>query len=116
MANTENAQNVADRRAAERRLEATGWGLFFIWIGVVLLANFGWAVGLFGVGVIILGTQMGRKSLALKMDRFWVVVGSLFVLGGVWEWFHIQVGLVPLLCIAAGLALLVSALTSKPKD
>ncbi len=115
MADSESAQTLADRRLAERRLDAVGWGLFFIWIGVALLANFGWAIGLLGVGVIILGTQVMRKSLALKVDGFWVVVGSVFVLGGIWEWFKIQVGLVPILCIAVGLALLVSALVKKPR-
>lgn len=109
-------RGVADRRAVERKLEAAGFGLFFIWIGVALLSNFGWAVGLLGVGVIMLGTQIMRKSLALKVDGFWVVVGSLFVLGGIWEWFKIQLGLVPILCIVAGLALLVSALVSKRRD
>ena len=111
---SDSVQSLADRRLVERRLEAVGWGLFFIWIGVALVSNFGWAVGLLGAGIIILGTQIARKPLALKVDGFWVVVGSLFVLGGIWEWFKIQVGLVPILCIAVGLALLVSALVRKP--
>lgn len=115
MVDSHSVQSMADRRLIERRLEAAGWGLFFIWIGIALLSNFGWAAGLLGVGVIILGTQITRKPLALKVDGFWVVVGSFFILGGIWEWFKIQVGLVPIICIAVGLALLVSALMKKPK-
>jgi hypothetical protein len=114
MVDSHGVQSLADRRVVEKRLEAVSWGLFFVWIGVALLSNFGWAIGLLGVGVIILGTQITRKPLALKVDKFWAVVGSLFILGGIWEWFKIQVGLVPILCIAVGLALLVSAMVRKP--
>lgn len=116
MASTDDALDAAKRRATERKLDAAGWGLFFIWAGVALLAHFGWPVGLLGVGAIILCTQIARKYLGLKVDGFWVVVGSIFLLGGTWEWFQIQIGLVPILCIAAGVALLASALASKPRD
>jgi hypothetical protein len=37
-----------------------------------------------------------------------VVVGALFLLGGIWELFQVQVGLVPILLIVAGGALLLS--------
>ncbi len=116
MAESEHDQKVANRHALTKKLEAAVWGLFFIWIGIALLADVGWGVGLLGVGVIILGAQVSRRYLALKPEGFWVVVGFLFVVGGVWELFHVQLALVPILCIVAGIALLASALRGGPRD
>ena len=45
-----------------KKLEATGWGLFFIWIGIAFLANFDFGLGLLGVGIITLGGQAARKA------------------------------------------------------
>ena len=116
MAESDHDQRVANRRALTKKLEAAGWGLFFIWIGIALLADLGWGVGLLGVGIIILGAQLSRRYLALKLEGFWVVVGFLFLVGGVWELFHVQLALVPILCIVAGVALLASAFGGRPRD
>ncbi len=92
------------------RLDAAAWGLFFVWVGIALIANIGWGLGLLGVGVIALGGQLARKNFGLAVEGFWVVVGLLFVLGGVWELLSIQFSLVPLVLIVAGAALLLSAM------
>ena len=34
-----------------KTLESLGWALFFIWVGMALLLDVGWGVGLLGVGV-----------------------------------------------------------------
>ncbi len=36
----------------EHRIEATAWGLFFVWVGIAFLANVSDGIGLLGVGVI----------------------------------------------------------------
>ena len=104
---------MTERLHLAKKLEAVGWGLFFVWVGVAFLANFGVGVGLLGVGVITLGVQAARKSSNLKLEGFWVVVGLLFMVGGFWELFEAKLALVPFLLIVAGLALLVSAVRSK---
>ena len=106
---------IGDRRDALKKVEALAWGLFFIWVGVVLLAELGWGIGLFGIGILILGGQMARRRIALNFETFWLLVGTLFVLGGVWELLGIRVSLIPIVSIVAGVALLVSALVAKPK-
>ena len=78
--------------------------------------NFGWGVGLLGVGIIVLGKQAIREYMALGFETFEVVCGVLFVLGGVWELLSIRISLVPVVCIAAGVALLLSALFGKATD
>jgi hypothetical protein len=107
---------AADKQVTVKKLDAIAWGLFFIWIGIALLANLGWGIGLLGVGLLILGGQIARRIVALRIEAFWILVGALFVIGGVWEMLSVRVGLIPILCIGAGMALLVSALVSKPGD
>ena len=109
-------QKLMNRNVLHKKLNAAGWGLFFIWIGVALFAHVGWGVGLLGVGIIMLGAQMTRKYFGLKLEGFGVVVGFFFFLGGVWELFDVQFGLLPILCIAVGIALLVSTLAGKLGD
>jgi uncharacterized membrane protein len=98
----------AKRKGMSKRLDAAGWGLFFVWVGVSLLLDLSWGVGLIGVAAIILLGQAARTHYDLKIESFWVVVGVLFLLGGIWELFQVRVGLVPIVLIVAGGALLLS--------
>jgi hypothetical protein len=67
----------------------------------------GWGFWLLGVGVITLGAQVLHVRLGQqRIEWFRTVVGLLFLLGGIWELFIIEVGLVPILCVAAGTALI----------
>jgi hypothetical protein len=100
----------SQRIKLSRKLEAIGWGLFFIWMGIALFAHIGWGGGLLGVGIIALGAQAARKYFGLKLEEFWVAVGFFFIVGGIWKFFNIQFGLLPILCIVAGVALLGSRL------
>ena len=93
----------------DRRLDAAAWGLFFVWIGVALLAGLSWGLGLLGVGIITLGAQWARRYFGLTVETFWVVVGLLFLASGVWELLSVRIGLVPIVLIVAGVALLLSA-------
>ncbi len=108
-------QFAPDARSLARALEAIGWGLFLIWIGIALLSDFGWGVSLLGVGIITLGGQMARKYFNLRVELFWITVGVLFLLGGVWELFEIRLGLTPVLIIVAGILFLLSPLLGRKK-
>lgn len=109
-------QRLTNRHVLNKKLEGAAWGLFFIWIAIALFGDVGWGAGLIGAGIITLGAQVARKYFALKLEGFWVAVGFLFVVGGVWKLFNVHLGLVPILCIVAGVALLVSALVGRPRD
>ncbi len=117
MKEANNEQRLTDREVIlNTRLDAAGWGLFFIWIGVALVSNIGWGAGLLGVGIITLGGQAARKYFGLRAEAFWVLVGLFFFVSGIWEWANIQFGLLTILCIAMGLVLLVSTLVHKTGD
>lgn len=107
---------ITGGRVAAHKLEGMAWGLFFIWIGLAFLLNLAWGIGLLGVGVLMVGKQMARKYLGLQFETFWFVVGAFFILGGVWESFSLRISLIPILCIAAGAGLLVSALVAKSSE
>jgi len=108
-----NDQRLTNTKVLNKRLDAVGWGLFFVWVGIAFVAHVGWGTGLLGVGIITLGGQAMRRYFALREEVFWVMVGFLFLLGGVWELLNVQFGLIPILCIAVGLVLLVSALAGR---
>ena len=105
-----------NKRVLVKKVDAVGWGLFFIWIGIAFLASLGWGVGLLGVGSIIIGVQVVRRYVDVGVEGFSLFVGLLFFFGGLWE----LVGktapgaFVPSLLIAAGTLMLLSAATRRP--
>jgi hypothetical protein len=99
--------------SAASRLDAIGWALFFIWVGYTYLADVEKGVGLLGVGIIVLGMQAVRTLFKLKLEGFWMVIGTLFAVGGLWEIYQVKLPLLPILLIVAGAALLVSAFRRK---
>src|SRR5512134_1938682 len=103
-------QRLTNEQVLPRKLDAAGWSLFFIWTGIAFLADVGWGPGLLGVGIITLGGQAARKYFALRLEGFWIAVGLFFVAGGVWVLFQIQFELWPILCVIAGIALLLATL------
>ncbi len=108
--------NAEPQPGRSAKLETAVWGLFFIWVGVCLLADFSWAVFFFGTGVLMLGSQALRRYVGLRVDRFSLAMGTCFVVvGGIrglgWHigevtmpaWF------VPALFIGVGIAFVVAA-------
>jgi hypothetical protein len=88
------------------------WGLLLIWLGAALLLHWTWGVGLVGAGVILVGAQTYRRLSGLALDGFGLVAGLALLISGLSSLLRVTVGLVPLLCIAAGIVLLVSAWTA----
>ena len=89
-----------------RRLNVTSRGLFFVWLGVAVLAQLGWGWTLLGIGVIVLGEQAARWKLDLKLSTAWTIGGAIFLIGGLWQLIHISFPLAPLLLIVLGGAII----------
>ena len=98
----------ADDRDLAHKMDVTGWALFFIWLGIAFLLNLSVGISMLGIGVITLVMQGIRIQKKIKVEVFWVVIGILFVLGGLWELFRPDVPLVSIVLIIAGVALLLS--------
>ncbi|WP_283444596.1 hypothetical protein [Noviherbaspirillum suwonense] len=113
-------RTVEDKRALVRKLDAAGWGMLFIWIGIATLLRIGWGVGFLGIGIIMLAVQLGRMRFGLRVEGVGLVMGTLFAAAGVWELVKTRLGqepvpggLWPILSIVAGVALVASALLRK---
>lgn len=120
MAHSEHDSTPGTKVALAKTLDAVGWGLFLVWIGVGFLANVGWGWGLLGVGAIVLGAQAARKYSGLSTDGFGMVFGIVFVVWGAWDLLNIRLGeasipggLGPILFIVVGLATVVAALRKR---
>lgn len=63
-ANSNQEVKTTKRSKRYRKLDTVGCAMFFIWIGITILANFGWGIGLIGIGVIIIGLVIVKESLS----------------------------------------------------
>jgi hypothetical protein len=104
---------ATDSVTLTRKLDAAGWGLFSIWIGITMFTHADKGTFLLGMGIIILAAQAVRKYELLKFDAFWAVAGSLFVVGGIWNLLNVKLDLFPFLFIAAGVGFLISTMAGK---
>ena len=106
----EKMMHLMEHHNRARKLDAVGWALFFIWVGVAWISDIGLGVGLLGVAAIILGMQAVRRASGISLEIFWIIVGAGFGIGGLWEYFEVQTPLAPVVLIIAGVALLVSVI------
>jgi len=104
---------MAQQQESAKRLAAAGWGTFILWVGIALMWDVGWGVGLLGVGLITLAGQAARHYVHLKPEGFWVVVGALFLIGGLGELYQLEIPMGPIVLMMAGLTLLISAFTDR---
>jgi hypothetical protein len=96
-------QGTSDRSDPHaRRIDSAAWAIFFIWVGVAILAHIPWGWFLIGVAILILGAQAVRRQMNLKVETFGLVVGLIFLAGGVWELLALQWPLIPILLILLG--------------
>ena len=107
MSRYDNRRVAGDGRA-DHRINAMSGGLLLIWIGIAMLFDAGWGFGLLVVGIILLGEQAARWIFQVKFNKFWVVAGIVALIAGVLFLFGVEVSFVPILLIAAGIALLLS--------
>ncbi len=115
MQNTESTSGLAaEKRALNKRLEAIGWGLFFIMIGGLwlvpgeVLPEGTWLIG---VGVIMLGLNLARYLNQIKMSWFTIVLGVLALAAGLGDYIGVELPLIPILIVLVGLSIIVGVLT-----
>lgn len=101
----------------DSRLDAVGWGLFFVMSGVVLLVP-GLPDGtwLMGVGAILVGFSAARSLLGLPVSGFATILGIVLVASGMGTIAGLAVPWFSLLLVLCGLALVVSELVRRPRQ
>ncbi len=85
-----------------RQIDSAAWAVFFIWLGVVMLAGLAWDWFLVGVGILILGAQMVRQQRSLKIDRFGMAIGFIILAAGTWDLLALPLPLMPIILIVLG--------------
>jgi hypothetical protein len=108
-------RNPEADQASIAKIDATGRGLFFLWVGFALVAGVGLGIALLGTGGISLGVQFARRLSGLSVDRWSVGFGACLTLAGLVQWLDVPLGKVPLPAwavasafAALGIAILVS--------
>ena len=95
------------RSVTGARIDAVCWGLFFIWIGMILLfKGIPHGLGSLGVGAIILGGAVVRLVVGVTISSFWLIIGTVFVLAGLGELYAVDLPLLPAALIICGVLLL----------
>ncbi len=117
MSITQSSLNDSSRPSRQddraRQIDSAAWAVFFIWIGVVMLASIPWAWFLVGVGVIIVGAQIVRQQGGLKIEMFGLIVGLIMLAAGIWDLVALPLPLMPVILIVLGSYLLWKTLSPK---
>ena len=113
MATTLQSGKPTQRESQSDKLAGAGWGIFFIWLGLAILASIPSWVTLLGIGVITLGVQGARKNAGLHAEKFWVTVGALFFGATLWDLAGLTFQLLPILLILVGGGVLASLFTKR---
>jgi hypothetical protein len=96
-----------------RQIDSVAWALFFIWVGVAMLAPIPWGWFLVGVAVLILAVQLVRWQMGMTIESFWVACGAVCLAGGLWNVLELPWPLAPILLILLGVALLGKAVIKR---
>jgi hypothetical protein len=116
MEQAQNPRAIMGARRPSEQLDRAGWGFALIWIGIAIMLNLGWGIGLFGLGAIMLGGQILRRFLALPVNWFAAVLGICLGLVGLKPVLGVYLGgidLLPILSIALGGVFVASALARR---
>ena len=103
---------MASATNLDHRLDALGWGVFFLMTGMLMLIpglpEGTWLVGL---GVLLLGLAGVRLALGLPFEWFGPILGAGALLAGFGTIAGVYIPVFALFLVACGLALIASVLS-----
>ncbi|NQT22752.1 MAG: hypothetical protein HQ579_04845 [Candidatus Omnitrophica bacterium] len=107
-------KNQDPRKAALcKRIDAIGWALFFIMIGILLLLPEGRVpetAWLLGAGIILLGGNVVRRLNGIKVDGVTAVLGILALGFGISGFFGVELPIFAILLILFGASIILKPL------
>lgn len=101
-----------------RTLTTVAWGLFFILVGGAWIygetyhIDMGTVIAL-GIGLILIGLNLARRSIGVKMSRFSLGIGILALLIGLARYFGLKLDVLPLIIILIGLFVIAEAVARR---
>ncbi len=104
--------------ASARTLTTVAWGLFFILVGGAWIYGQAYGIDLgtivaIGVGLILIGLNIGRHFIGARMGKFSLGIGILALLIGLARYAGTPVDIVPLIIILVGLFIIAEAIVRK---
>jgi len=106
------------KNSLNQRLESIGWALFLIMIGCLWLVPKGTVpepTWLFGAGAIMIGLNLVRLAVGIKASGFTLVVGVFALALGLCDVYGLEVSIIPILAILAGVGIILKPLLAKKK-
>ena len=89
------------------RIDAVLWGLFFVWMGAIILwRDIPDGVGSLGIGAIVLGGASARRLAGVTVSLYWLVIGGVFILAGIGGLLRIDLPFLAIALIVCGVLLL----------
>jgi hypothetical protein len=101
-----------------RTLTTLAWGLFFILIGGAWIygetyhIDTGTVIAI-GVGLILIGLNLARSRIGIRMSNFSLGIGILALLIGLGRYYGLSVDILPLIIILIGLFIIAEAIARK---
>jgi 4-amino-4-deoxy-L-arabinose transferase-like glycosyltransferase len=101
-----------------RTLTTLAWGLFFILVGGAWIygetyhTDTGTVIAI-GVGLILVGLNLARRSIGIGMSNFSLGIGILALLIGLGRYYGLSVDILPLIIILIGLFIIAEAIARK---
>jgi len=99
-----------------RSIDSIGWAIFFMWVGIALLASLSWTVSLIGTAAIILAVQATLFFRGERLDVFMAAVGVVLLIGAFADVYGSVWSLFPTLLIVIGITMLVDTLRAHPGE
>lgn len=101
-----------------RTLTTVAWGLFFILVGGAWLYGETYHVDMgtiiaIGVGLILVGLNLARSSIGVKMSKFSLGIGILALLIGLARYYGMKLDILPLIIILIGLFIIAEAIAGR---
>lgn len=96
-----------------KRLDAAGWGVFFLWVGAVMLTDLSWTWSILGVGVIVMGVQLALLARGYKTDVFMLALGAMLIGSAALDAASLDWSVFPLGLIVLGAAILLGVFANR---
>jgi hypothetical protein len=104
--------------ATEKYIDAIGWSLFFLLIGLVLLVpqdNLYEGVGVIIFGFIILGVQIAKFIKKIKTSAIMIIIGLLALAFGVIALLGVEMPTTSIALIVIGFGILLNSILNRSR-
>jgi len=117
----ENPNELAESKkvSLNKRLECFCWGLFLIFVGILMIAPIRWnldGVWMIGAGIILLGMNAARHHFKIRVSISTIVLGIIAVILGLNDFLNLYMSIFPLILILIGAGIMLRSFLAKENN